>query len=437
MHEKRVLGGVVPQPDHLGLGEVPADIVLRGGKLEIARQVGVADDRAGGVAVEAAGGACGGDCVGDDQVVGKVDGRVARLGDQGVYARPAAITGVGISRRLGGLAERVADDGVVGDPGVALVDVEAAPEHGGGIAVHQVVRDGDRAVEHDAAAAVGGAVADDDVAGHDGPGVSIHADSASLADLPQRDVVDDGVGLDAGMRDHDTDPVALGVDASADGDRVGASAQRRRIDHVPADGVADDDRVAVADVDASPDPVRLRPGHDVAGDDVVADHGVTENEHPAARDAPAAGLAGAAGNRAALDGEVGAHPTAGAPRQHDRSVTRAGGVDGGQGGAGADDVDVRDDIDALGIVAGGHLDGGATDRARGDSGVGVVDGGLDRRVGRRLAAAAAGAGAAAVDVEGDGARCYDQAAHHNQCQEGRNARDGSEPAGTCHNSPED
>src|SRR2546422_10457914 len=86
--------------------------------------------------------------------------------------------------------------------------------------------------------------------------------------------------------------------------------------------------------------------------------------------------------------------------QHDRSVTRAGGVDGGHGGAGADDVDVRDDIDALGIVAGGHLDGGATDRARGDSVVGVVDGGLDRRVGCRLAAAAAGAGAAAVDVEG-------------------------------------
>src|SRR5206468_2733123 len=183
-HEARVLGDIVSQPDHLGLGEIAADVVDGRGQQQVVPQVGVADDRSGDVAVQAGGRARGGHGVGDDEIIGDVDRRAAGLRKEGV-----------------------------------------------------------------------------------------HTDAAALADLALGDVVGDGVGLDTGMRDDDADAVALDVDAGPDRQRAGGAAGGGRVDDVPGDGVADDDRVAVADIDAAADPVGLRTGHDVAGDDVVADDG--------------------------------------------------------------------------------------------------------------------------------------------------------------------
>ena len=226
------------------------------------------------MAVQTAGGAGCGDRIGDEQIVGDPHRGIARLRDEGVDAHTAAVGGVGVAGRLGGLTERVAHDGVVGDLRVGLVDVHAAAEHQSGVAEHQVVGDGDGAVDHDPAAAEGGPVADDDISGHDCADVAVDAQTAALADLPLGDVIDDGVGLDAGMSDDRADAVPLDMDAAAGGQRVGGAAEGGRVDDVPGDGVADDDRVAVADVDATADPVGLGAGHQVAGDDVVADDGV-------------------------------------------------------------------------------------------------------------------------------------------------------------------
>src|SRR5206468_7559542 len=99
------------------------------------------------------------------------------------------------------------------------------------------------------------------------------------------DVLDDCVGLDAGVCGDDADAVPLDVDAAADAAGIG-----RGLDGgILADDVVHDDGVAVADVDAAADPVGLTAGQDVPGDKVVADHGVTQNEDAAAGDAEAVG----------------------------------------------------------------------------------------------------------------------------------------------------
>src|SRR3989454_1340401 len=335
--EARVLGGVEVDADDLGFGEVSADVVVDGGEPQVAPQIGVADDGGGLTAAQSGGDAGRGDGVADDQGVGDTHLGVVDLGDEGVDAHAAAVAGETVAARRARLGQGVADDGVVGDLGGGLVDVQAAAEHQGGVAVHQVVGEVHVAVDHDAAAAPGGAVVLDDVAGHERSRGAVDPDAAPLAELdPIGEVVDDGVGFDAGVGGDDAGAGPLHVDAAAHAPGAGGDL----IDDVLADDVADDDGVAVADVDAAAQPVGLRAGHDVAGDDVVADHGVAQHEHAAARD-PLGGrpdLADAALDGAALDGEVGARAAAGAGGEDDGRASLAGGVEDGGGGAVADDV---------------------------------------------------------------------------------------------------
>src|SRR2546426_3111674 len=404
---------ILKAAEALGVGEVAADVVGGGGEPQVVPQIGVADDGGGLTAAQAGGDAGRGDGVADDQGVGDPHLGVVDLGDEGVVAHAAAVAGEGVAARLGGLGQGVADDGVVSDLGGGLVDVEAAAEHEGGVAVHQVVGEVRVAVNQDAAAAQGGAVVLDDVAGHECSRGTIEPDAATLAEQGTLgDVLEDGVRLDAGVRGDGADAGPLDVDAAAEAPGAGGDL----FDDVPADDVADDDWVAVADVDAAADPVGLRARHDVAGDDVVADHGVAQHEHAAAGD-PRHGipvLADAALDGAALDGEVGARAAAGAGGGGDRRASPAGGVEDGGGGTVADDVHVGDDVDPLGVVAGRDAHGGARDGAGDDLVVGVVDGGLDGAVGGGLAAAAGGAGAVVVDVQGDGPGRDHQPRHHPQ-----------------------
>ena len=371
-------------------------------------------------AAQAGGDAGRGDGVADDQGVGDAHLGVVDLGDEGVDAHAAAVAGEGVAARRAGPGQGVADDGVVGDLDGGLVDVQAAAEHQCGVAVHQVVGEVRVAEDHDAAAVQGGVVVLDDVAGHQGAGSAVEPDAAAPAAIVALgDVLGDGVGHDAGVRGDGADAGPLDVDAAAEALRVRGGL----VDDVPADDVADDDWVAVADVDAAAEPVRLGAGHDVAGDDVVADHGVAQHEHAAAGD-PRHGipvLADAALDGAALDGEVGARAAAGAGGEDDRRASLACGVEDGGGGAVADDVHVGDDVEPLGVVAGRDADGGARDGAGDDLVVGVVDGGLDAAIGSGLAAAAGGAGAVVVDVQGDGPGCDHQPRHHSQDAHRQNA----------------
>src|SRR6185503_9142734 len=298
--EAGIDGGVVVDADDLGLDEIAADVVEGRGQLQVVPEVVVGDGGTGDMAVEAAYGAGGRNRVAGDEVVREQG--LSRLRKEGIDHHGSAVIGVGVPGRGAGEGQAVAEDGVVDDPRGGVVEVDPAAEQRGRVAEDQVVGEGDVSVDHDAAATVVGTIAEDDVAGDEGAVCAVHPDAAPLADLALGDVAGDGVGLDAGMGD----------------DHAGA---------IPLD------------VDAAADPVGLGAGQHVSGDDVVADGCVSQDEHASTGNATGGRthLAGAAGDAAVADGEVGAEAAARAAGEHDGGVAGAAAIDGRGGRAVAQD----------------------------------------------------------------------------------------------------
>src|SRR5207249_1784846 len=197
------------------------------------------------------------------------------------------------------------------------------------------------------------------------------------------------------------------------------------------------DRVAVVDVDAAAQPILLRPGYRVAGDPVVAHHGVAVDVDAAAGHVREVEcglvLPHPAGDLAAVDREIGDVAPAVPGGEDDGATVLRRGVDDGRRLVLALHVLAREDEDPLRVGPGGHLDGRVAHRAGVDAAVGVVQGRLDGRVGRRGGAASreaagvacygmevvadgadAGTGAAGLDVEGHRAGGDHEAGHEDQ-----------------------